>query len=263
MRGWHDWRLNAEAVCYLVLSAGEALLVNGAETYRVEETMELIGEACGASEVGSFVTATGIFVSVTDGSGSVVSRIRRVRGLMTDLAKVSEINSISRQLAGGTISPDDALAQLGSLGTKPPAYSESTKALSSGIGSAAFALLAGGGPADVLPAFLGGIFVNYTVRKMSGLVGTRLLAVMIGGLAAAAVGTSAHSLFPVVLTGKVIVGSIMVLVPGVALTNAIRDVMSGELVAGGSRFLEALATAVSIAVGAAFWLSIWKAVAIA
>lgn len=47
----------------------------------------------------------------------------------------------------------------------------------------------------------------------------------------------------------VIVGSIMPLLPGVALTNGIRDFISGDLISGVSRVSEALLTAIAIAVG--------------
>jgi uncharacterized membrane protein YjjP (DUF1212 family) len=244
----------------LVLEAGEAMLVNGAETYRVEETMERIGSASGATEVDSFVTATGIFLSITDAYGETVSKIRRVRRIATDLAKVSQINDLSRRLTSKNISPEEAMAGLSVLKESPPSYKETGRTLSSGVGSACFALLFGGGPADVIPAFLGGLLVYSVVSFINRLSWTRFIAVMAGGAMAALVGTLANYAFSSVETDKVIVGNIMILVPGVALTNAIRDVMSGELVAGGSRFLEACVTAVSTAIGVALWLSTWKAV---
>lgn len=252
--------MDASNISQLTLEAGEAMLTNGAETYRVEETMERMGAACGAREFEVFVTPTGILMSVTDGDGQAIAKVRRVRSLNTDLSKVSRVNEISRRLTSAAITPFEAMELLRELKVGPPAYTEATRAISSGLGSAAFTVLFGGGVADIIPAFLGGLSVNWVVSAAQRVPLSRFVAVLGGGLTAAMVGTVAGFMFDTVHLNQVVIGNIMILVPGVAMTNAIRDVMSGELVAGGSRFIEAMVTAVSVAVGVVIWLSLWEAV---
>ncbi len=48
----------------------------------------------------------------------------------------------------------------------------------------------------------------------------------------------------------VIIGPLMTLVPGVSLTNGIRDLISGELLAGSAKIMEALFIAIALAFGA-------------
>ena len=48
---------------------------------------------------------------------------------------------------------------------------------------------------------------------------------------------------------KVIIGNIMTLIPGIGLTNAIRDLFTGDSIAGLLRSIEAVLTALSIAAG--------------
>ncbi len=56
--------------------------------------------------------------------------------------------------------------------------------------------------------------------------------------------------------GNMMIGSVMPLVPGLAITNAVRDLMAGHLIAGLSRGAEAFLTAFAIGTGIAFILSI-------
>lgn len=55
----------------------------------------------------------------------------------------------------------------------------------------------------------------------------------------------------------IIIGTLMLFVPGVALTNSIRDFLSGDMLSGVSRLVEALLTAVSLAAGAGVVLKLW------
>ena len=55
--------------------------------------------------------------------------------------------------------------------------------------------------------------------------------------------------FPGCEASKIIIGGIMLLMPGVALTNSIRDVISGDIVSGMLRFAEAMIIALAIAAG--------------
>lgn len=50
---------------------------------------------------------------------------------------------------------------------------------------------------------------------------------------------------------KIIIGSVMPLVPGLLITNAVRDLMAGHLVSGLSKGAEAFLTAFAIGAGVA------------
>ena len=56
---------------------------------------------------------------------------------------------------------------------------------------------------------------------------------------------------------QTIIGAIMLLVPGIAITNAIRDTIAGDLLSGITRAAEAFLVAISIAVGTGAVLSFW------
>ena len=50
------------------------------------------------------------------------------------------------------------------------------------------------------------------------------------------------------------IGALMLLVPGLALTNAIRDLINGDLIAGTSRMVEAALVGSALAIGTGFAL---------
>ncbi|MDD5934598.1 MAG: threonine/serine exporter family protein, partial [Clostridiales bacterium] len=58
----------------------------------------------------------------------------------------------------------------------------------------------------------------------------------------------------------IIAGSIMPMLPGVALTNAFRDTLQGDYVSGTARLVEAIVIAVSLAIGIGAGLAVGKAI---
>ena len=86
-------------VAEVVLLAGEILLRNGAETSRVEKTMEHIAFSMGAAKVETFVVPTGVFVTVSDGRSRSLTTMRRVKSRTIDLDRISKVNELSHRLS--------------------------------------------------------------------------------------------------------------------------------------------------------------------
>ena len=60
----------------------------------------------------------------------------------------------------------------------------------------------------------------------------------------------------ILILGGIIIGALMALVPGIAFTNAMRDIMAGDMVAGISKGAEALLIGAAIALGTALGLGV-------
>ena len=82
----------------LATLAGQIILESGGEIYRVEDTITRILNSYAIKDAESFVTPTGIMVSLTDMEGNIISLIRRVSKSTVDLEKVAMVNSLSREL---------------------------------------------------------------------------------------------------------------------------------------------------------------------
>ncbi|EOS55650.1 MULTISPECIES: threonine/serine exporter family protein [Paenibacillus] len=232
-------------VCLL---AGKIMLQSGAETYRVEDTMTRMADALGLSGSHSYVTPTGIvFQSGETESAKLIRIVERT----TDLQKVSAVNDISRKLHSGDITAAEAHALLREIESEKHAYPMPLQMAAAALSSGCFTLMFRGQAEDFLPGLLcGGVgfaayllfhrlvkvkfFAEFTAALIIGLLATGFVQISLG-----------RDL------DKIIIGSVMPLVPGLLITNAVRDLMAGHLVSGLSRGAEAFLTAFAIGAGIA------------
>ncbi|WP_096441115.1 threonine/serine exporter family protein [Alteribacter populi] len=247
----------ADKVMDICLLAGEIMLTYGAETYRVEETIERMAKAASFINVHCFATTTGIFLSFEEKGKEDSMQMVRVDDRLQDLNKVTEVNQVSREFVNGDLTVEEALVKLKEIAKAPVPYPLSLIHLSAGVAGGGFAFLFGGGWPDLFPAFLAAILTSVTVVEFERYLKVRFAAEFVaaflgGSLAIALVFFGLGS-----DVNQVVIGSLMPLVPGVPLTNAVRDLMSGDLVAGVSRGAEALLTSLSIASGVAFAISLF------
>jgi uncharacterized membrane protein YjjP (DUF1212 family) len=242
-----------EQVVDLVLSAGELLLSHGAEMYRVEETIEMMGQAAGFSRVEVFATPTGLFLSLHSPDGPVYTRVRRIRRVRNNLSIISEVNAISRRFFHGQMSMEEVRQELETLHKRPPAGGL-LRAVIGGFGAAAFALMYAGSWGDALLAGAAGMAMLFATTWFDKHPVPTVLQAATGSVVATAVAVIAARLWPL-NSDLATLGAVMLLAPGVVMTTAIRDMFSGELVSGVSRSAEALAIAVAIATGVAVVLT--------
>lgn len=232
----------------ICLLAGKIMLQSGAETYRVEDTMTRLAASLGLPGSQSYVTPTGIVFQ----SGEMQwAKLIRIVERTTDLEKVAAVNNVSRQLGNGTLSPEAAYQQLVRIDTSRHAYPLPLQIVAAAVASGCFTFMFGGVGKDLLPGILcGGLgfaaflwlhqlvrvkfFAEFTASLMIGIVAYLLVQTQLG-----------------TTLDKIIIGSVMPLVPGLLITNAVRDLMAGHLVSGLSRGAEAFLTAFAIGAGIA------------
>lgn len=240
----------------LAVLAGEIMLENGAETYRAEETVEHMARACGAAKAASFVVPTGVFVTVTDKAGHSLTTMRRVRSRTINLDRVTKVNEVSRRLVEGRINSDDAYQKLEDIARERTGFSLFPSMLASGAVGGSYAVMQGGVILEIVAAFIAALAVRYIAHVVSRLKSSGFVFEFLGGMITAIIGGVMHYLNPYVGRDIIIISGIMPLVPGVAITNAIRDVIAGDLVSGASRGLDALLTAVSVSMGVVIVLAL-------
>ncbi|SFM18206.1 threonine/serine exporter family protein [Pelosinus propionicus] len=241
--------ISLEQMVSLAALAGEVMLKNGAETYRIEETMDHMAEACGASTVESFVIPTGVFLTVTDELGHTLTVMRRVRERTINLDRISKVNELSRSLVAQRMGYEDAKGILTSISKERTGFSLLPSMVASGVIGGGTAVLQNALFFEIVAAFAAAMVVRYIAHIVSKLHGIQFSFEFLGGMAVALCGVLLHSIWPHLRPDAVIIGGIMPLVPGVAITNAIRDVIAGDLLSGLSRGLEAALTAAAVAMG--------------
>lgn len=236
--------------------AGEIMLKNGAETYRVEETMDHMAKACGALKVESFVIPTGVFLTVAEPNGRSLTVMRRVRDRTINLDRIAKVNEVSRGLVDGRIDYQDANARLHHISQERTGFSLLPSMLASGAVGGGTAILQNGLFFEIAAAFVAAMLVRYIAHIVSRMNGLPFVFEFLGGMVASFCGSVLHLIWPHLGSDAVIIGGIMPLVPGVAITNAIRDVIAGDLLSGLSRGLEAVLTSVAVTMGVVIILSL-------
>ncbi|MGN0201511.1 MAG: threonine/serine exporter ThrE family protein [Candidatus Cryptobacteroides sp.] len=241
-------------VLELASYAGHILLENGAEISRVEETMERIAGHYGVDSSSFFVLSNGIFTTAASG----FAKVEFIPFKGAQLERVAEVNQLSRDIAAGLLTIDQAWDKLTSI-RKKRSSSRPGQILGSAVGSAGFCIIFGGGLLDAAAAFVVGAllwaFVCFvTAPRMSKIVGN-----IAGSALATALCIAFHRLGFGESLGNMIIGSLIPLIPGVPFTNGIKDLANEDYLAGATRLLDALMVFLCIAVGvvAVFTIDSW------
>lgn len=247
--------MDMNEILHVATFAGKIMLECGGETYRAEEIIWRICKIYGIEEAESFVTTTGIMVSVCS-DGKTYSLIRRVSTRTIDLDKVDKVNDLSRNIISKGLSVSELKSQLQII-NNGERYSNKTAILISALGAFCFVFLFGGKLREAIAAFFIGLIIKSLSIKFSNLeINQFFINSILAGITAIIAILFLNIGF-INDIDKTIIGSIMLLVPGLAITNAIRDTISGDLLAGLTRAAEAFLVAISIAVGTGAVLSFW------
>lgn len=242
-------------ILQVAMLAGQMILENGGETYRVEETIWRICKIYGASEAESFATPTGIMASICH-EGKIYSLTRRVSNRTVNLDKIDKVNDLSRSILSKKLSVSDLKQELIKI-NKEEIYSTPVIIIFSALAAGSFSVLFGGTLKDVFAAFLIGVIIKFLTIKWSDI---GINSFFINSICSGITAFLAIILYKLGVASQInqtIIGAIMLLVPGLAITNAIRDTISGDLLSGLIRAAEAFLVAVSIAVGTGAVLSFW------
>ena len=235
--------------------AGKIMLESGAETYRVEETIVRIGLSFGVDDAESFVTPTGIITSLTKDS-TTVTLARRITSRGVDLNKIDLINNLSRQVQAQSMTIDELNTELINI-SQSDRYSAALTLFSSCAAAGCFALMFGGNIKDFFAAFIIGACIKIVSTVCQKLDINSFFINSLGGGLCAILAIILMKLNICANLDKTIIGSIMLLVPGLTITNAIRDTIAGDLLSGITKAAEAFLVAISIAVGTGAILSLF------
>ena len=239
--------------------AAVIILENGGETFRAEETAVRICRAAGKPETEVIALPTGIFITVRSESGSPVSSVARIKERAMNLCRVERANAYSREFDSGRMSLEELNAKLTALRHSTLA-SRPVVALFAGISSAMFTLLFEPSLSlsvlfDIAVTFICTFAAEY-ICTVSRLRSTHPFTVtFIGSAIMALIAALATGISGIGNLGCIIIGAITPLLPGVSLTNAIRDTVMGDIVSGTARLAETVLIAIAIAGGVGIVLS--------
>ncbi|GGB00309.1 membrane protein [Macrococcus hajekii] len=243
--------IDEKTIVSVVLLAGKILLESGAETYRVEDTMTRIARHYGLPRTHCFVTPTAIIFSV---SREAPSQLLRITERTTDLEKIAETNEISRGITADTISIHTAQEALEDLDASNLQFQYWIKVLSAALVSGLFLIMFNGSFYDIFPSIVAGGFGLLVAEFIQQHTRIKFFAEFAGAFVIAITALFFVNFLFGVSLNKIIISGVMPLVPGVLITNAIRDLMAAHLLAGAMKGIEASLTAFAIGTGVAVCL---------
>lgn len=246
--------MNTEDLLDIALKAGELLLCSGAEIYRVEDTILRIFNAYGV-EGDCFVLLTGIFISAKGQEGTTISRIKRIKGYSFNLHRIELVNAFSRDIEIKNMSFNEAMKVLRNI-EAAKRYSFKVRLLSASLTAFVYALLFRGSFFDATAAFFIGMVVYFIKERLSSLGFFQFFEFLVSGLIAGGLSIAIVKLFPDLNIYKIIIGSIMILVPGMAITTGIKDALYGDIVSSLYRLAEAIFISTAVGAGVGIMLSL-------
>ena len=230
------------------LDIGEQMLLSGAEIGRVEDSIRHICTAYGCKRTDVFTITSAIVVSVQDTEGNFHTQSRRITGGKTDLDRLDRLNALSRKICASRPSWEAVQEELARILARPT-YPFWLEVLASAVIAGAFAVFFGGSWADgVVAAVLSGL-LHITVSLLRLARMNQILINVVASFLVSAAAIAATNLGLGHDPNEIIIGNIMLLIPGIALTNSLRDMISGDIISGLLRFLDAILVAVAIAAG--------------
>lgn len=240
--------MNNNLLLELAADLGYCLAKNGAETFRVEESVSRILTAYGAkSEV--FAIPNCLIVSIETTEGKPMTRMRRIPSITTNMDAIERYSNLSRTICATIPELAEFKRLLNSTEKTTDKYSVLFSMAGYFLTAAGFAVFFGGNLLDALVAGICGILIgliNICMNKFK--VNTFFSTIMTSFLmSAAAYLISGTGL--VAYTDTVIISALMLVVPGMLFTNAMRDIIFGDTNSGVNRIVQVLLIAAAIALG--------------
>ncbi len=235
-----------KALC-LALDVGEGMLKNGDNVHHVEDTIKRICRAYGGVHIEAFVISSLILASLRMEDGSYSSQIRRLYDTSNNMSAIENFNSLSRKICAETPDFDVAQAMLKETKTKKT-YPIWLSFGGSMLAAGAFSILFGGSIRDGLAGAVIGLII--AALSQINLVSINALSKTL--IVSFAAGIASYLTVLIGLgqnVDMVMIGSIMLLIPGLALGNALRDLLSGDILTGVLKTVQSCLSAMLIACG--------------
>lgn len=227
---------------------GRLLVKYGAEIYRAEESMHRLFSAYGVSESHIFAMTTCINVTVCQPDGVPITRICRVEDRCIDLGKIDRLNSLCRHACTQRPPLCDIRREVRKIDLDA-GNSKPLRALGFAGVAFAFTLFYGGNAADAVISSFTGLLVYWMQDFFLRYRANSFFSTILESAAIGLICFVAAHMDPGLNADRMIIGSVMNLVPGIAITSFMRDILLADYLSGMLRFVESLLVAMAIALG--------------
>jgi len=238
-----------------IIDIGEQMLLSGAEVHRVEESISRMGYALGAERVDVFIITSSMVVTFHTKNGETYTQTRRITTSNTDYEKLHQLNELSRNICDKRLSEIQITNQLELISNikKAPIWVE---IICFSIIAGAFTLFFGGNIKESVISLIIGAIVRITIYFPEMIISNKIFNKFLSTVIITLLTFLLLKCKIIMSADNIIIGNIMTLIPGIGLTNALRDLFTGDSIAGLLRLIEAVLMALAISAGY-FLVTLW------
>ena len=237
-----------ERMLTCAMDIGEQLLISGAEVHRVEESICRMCQAFGFVRTDVFIITSSMVVTAYEADNTPHTQTRRITSSTIDIEKIHQLNDLSRKICSTTMTENEIRRALKEA-TTSKTYPFWVEFLCYGGIAGAFTLFFGGSITESIISTLVGFIVRLGIALCNKAVPGSIFSKFISAVIATTLAFMAVKLQWIDKVDMIIIGNIMTLIPGIGLTVALRDLFTGDSIAGLLRTIEAILTALAIAAG--------------
>ncbi|MBS5111719.1 MAG: threonine/serine exporter family protein [Coprobacillus cateniformis] len=235
---------------------GYLLLKHGAEIYRVEESIQRMCEGLGFHDVEVFAIPSYFTLSLTLHDGTPYHSSKRSRTNRIHLDHLYELNCLVRQISNQELTLEQINQKIHYI--KHQKLNFQLILIGYIVSAAMFCVFFGGGFNEMIVSAIIGFVLYYFIYLMELLNMNTIVRTILSSMVLASIAIIAHKINIINNQQSVITGTLMLLVPGIAITNSLRDIIGGDFVSGLSRMIEAILIAASIAIGVGVMMMVLK-----
>lgn len=245
-----ETKLKTQSLNFLnhIMEVGEQMLISGAEVHEVEECIKRMCYSLGAIRVDVFIITSSMVVTIHTDSGETYTQTRRITTANTNFEKLHRLNELSKEFCEYSLSDKEMQQKLYNA-TNCKKFSVILEFICYSVIAAAFTIFFGGSIIEAVISFFVGACVRSCILLCDKIISNRIFPKFVSSAIVTLLAFLTVKIGWIDRVDTVIIGNIMTLIPGIGLTNALRDLFVGDSITGILRFIEAILTATAIAAG--------------
>ncbi len=230
------------------------MVENGSEISRVDDTMMRIATNAGVPDANTYVTITGVMMSI---QGRNATQIAAINKRTIDLEKVSQVNALSRQFAARQIDLPTLYRRLNLIDQAAHSFPLWLQLVGAALVSGPLMIMFRDETVNTWPTVVIGTLGYLVFYLLNRYLKIKFLSELVAALLIGLAAEWAYQVGWGTNINDIIIGGLMPLVPGVPLTNAVRDTLAGNFISGPARGVEAMLSAAALGFGIAVVITLF------